>query len=225
MTDYPHVIYEWTFPPDRGCRIVEIRPGIVIGQERESHDAPWRDEPCPSGWKNELIALKQEVDDWQMDAVKAVQEECGNRDHCTCVGPLRHILQAERDERARDVRMAAEATRKLALCQEQRDRWYASAGQRQDELNEAHLALAWVCGSLPFESESLPAHLAPPKFVRRQVARAKAYASTCPAQRPGEQWLCPECGPGARVDEDGCCATCGEDCDLDVPLIPREEGK
>ena len=24
-------------------------------------------------------------------------------------------------------------------------------------------------------------------------------------------WFCPDCGPGVAIDEDGCCATCGED--------------
>jgi hypothetical protein len=28
------------------------------------------------------------------------------------------------------------------------------------------------------------------------------------AARP---WSCPDCGPGVAIDEDGCCATCGED--------------
>lgn len=89
----PTVLYEWTFPPDRGCRIIEIEPGIVIGQERESHDAPWRDEPCPSGWKHELIALAQETSDWRSDAAMAVLETCGDEEHCTCVGPLRKLAR------------------------------------------------------------------------------------------------------------------------------------
>lgn len=225
FTKGPEVLYEWDFPPGGNfrCRIIEVEPGIVIGQQRDSDSEAWRDEPCPMGWKNELIALAQEVGDWRSDAAMAAGEDCGDERHCTCVGPLRHELHAEREKRARDVRMAAEAIRKLAFYQEQRDRWYAAAGQRQDELNEAHLALAWVAGSLPFEDENLPAHLAPPEFVQRQVQRAKTYAATVPAQRPGESWRCPECGPDAKIDEDGCCAQCGADCDIEVPLIPREE--
>ena len=27
----------------------------------------------------------------------------------------------------------------------------------------------------------------------------------------GRAWRCPDCGPGVRVDEDGCCVTCGAD--------------
>jgi len=32
-----------------------------------------------------------------------------------------------------------------------------------------------------------------------------------PAVLPHETVTCPECGPGIRIDEDGCCATCGVD--------------
>lgn len=27
-----------------------------------------------------------------------------------------------------------------------------------------------------------------------------------------EHFVCPECGPRVKADEDGCCATCGRDC-------------
>lgn len=56
----------------------------------------------------------------------------------------------------------------------QKKRWYEAAGQRQDELNEAHRALAWICGSLPFDRPDLPGLLRPPEFVTRQVKLAKA---------------------------------------------------
>lgn len=255
MSNYPITMYEWDFPPGGNfrCRIIETEPGIVIGQQRDSDSEPWRDEPCPMGWKNELISLAQEVSDWRGDAAMAAMENCGDEirgdeHHCTCVGPLRKLARDLGNDKVAltltlnletKLRKDTESARKLQARSLQlqigslqnqlnemrahRDRWFAAAGQRQDELNEAHLALAWVAGSLPFESETLPAHLAPPEFVRRQVQRAKMYASTVPAQRPGESWRCPECGPGAKIDEDGCCAQCGADCDLDVPLARRDE--
>lgn len=34
-------------------------------------------------------------------------------------------------------------------------------------------------------------------------------APTC--RECGEHAWCPQCGPGVRIDEDGCCATCGAD--------------
>ena len=30
-----------------------------------------------------------------------------------------------------------------------------------------------------------------------------------------EHFCCPECGPHVPADEDGCCATCGEDCGIE----------
>lgn len=67
-------------------------------------------------------------------------------------------------------------------CESADDRAVASWNKRlaQDEPDEALLALAWVCASLPFEDRSLPVHLLPPEYVARQVMRAKVYASTAP---------------------------------------------
>lgn len=31
----------------------------------------------------------------------------------------------------------------------------------------------------------------------------------------GEHWRCPTCGPHVRIDEDGCCMLCGEDCTVE----------
>lgn len=100
----------------------------------------------------------------------------------------------------------------------QKQRWYEAAGQRQDELNEAHRALAWVSGSLPFDSPNLPEHLRVPEFVQRQVAQAKAQYPTR-LSTLDEWWKCPECGPGVASDEDGCCSTCG----ADLEVIPNPE--
>ena len=38
---------------------------------------------------------------------------------------------------------------------------------------------------------------------------------------PGE-WACPNCGPVRFTDEDGCCLSCGADCNPDAPT--QEEG-
>lgn len=46
--------------------------------------------------------------------------------------------------------------------------------QRQDELNEALAALAWVTKGLPLGAENLPEMLRPPEFVARQVRLAMA---------------------------------------------------
>ncbi len=47
-----------------------------------------------------------------------------------------------------------------------------------------------------------------PVLVRWEVA-ARALAAQLARAAP---WVCPDCGPHARIDEDGCCATCGADC-------------
>jgi len=40
-----------------------------------------------------------------------------------------------------------------------------------------------------------------------QLAKlAEAFERACPVA-----WICPECGPFIKVDEDGCCASCGAD--------------
>lgn len=95
----------------------------------------------------------------------------------------------------------------------QKNRWYEAAGQRQDELNEAHRALAWACMNLRFEDQNLPEHLRPPEFVTRQVKRAKAQYPTR-ISTLDEWWRCPECGPRVAGDEDGCCANCGADLEI-----------
>jgi len=96
----------------------------------------------------------------------------------------------------------------------QKQRWYEAAGQRQDELNEAHRALAWVCMDLPLEAKGIPAKLRPPEFVARQVGLAKAQYPTR-ISTLDEWWRCPECGPGVAGDEDGCCADCGADLEIE----------
>lgn len=42
--------------------------------------------------EKEIEELKAEVNDWRESAAKAMRENCGDEEHCTCVGPLRHQL-------------------------------------------------------------------------------------------------------------------------------------
>jgi hypothetical protein len=35
------------------------------------------------------------------------------------------------------------------------------------------------------------------------------------AELAGGSFTCPTCGPHVKADEDGCCATCGEDCKME----------
>ena len=104
MTDYPHTLYEWDFPPGGGnfrCRIIETEPGLVKAQQRKTDEPdsiPWDDVVSPMGWKNELVALAQECSEWRSDAAMAVMENCGDEirgdeHHCTCVGPLRKLAR------------------------------------------------------------------------------------------------------------------------------------
>lgn len=79
---------------------------------------------------------------------------------------------------------------------------------------EAHRALAWVCMDLPFDAADIPEHLRPPEFVTRQVKQAKAQYPTR-ISTLDEWWRCPECGPGVAGDEDGCCANCGADLEIE----------
>lgn len=74
---------------------------------------------------------------------------------------------------------AAIQAAEIAALREERDRWYFAAGQRQDELNEAHRALEFCTRFIEIERDDNPAHLLAPDFVRRQVRIAKAqYGST-----------------------------------------------
>lgn len=224
------VLYEWTFPAGYGysCRIVETEPGIVHFEQRHLIDEeayaagepeePWQQTDKPMGAANEMILLWQEVEDWRSSANKAANERCADEQHCGCVGVLREELKRAHATAQTHIGIAASAIRARAQAEEQRDRWYAAAGQRQDELNEAHRALAWICGSLPFESANLPEHLRPPEFVARQVAQAKASYPNRQSTLD-ELWQCPDCGVGVAADEDGCCANCGADCEI-VPATP-----
>lgn len=50
---------------------------------------------------------------------------------------------------------------------------------------------------------------------QRSTARLVREAIECYVarlQRP--HFVCPECGPLVSVDEDGCCAMCGADCEM-----------
>lgn len=48
------------------------------------------------------------------------------------------------------------------------------------------------------------------------VARVGPLPSGQLASAVGEHYRCPVCGPHAAVDEDGCCASCGVDCDCTI---------
>jgi len=37
-----------------------------------------------------------------------------------------------------------------------------------------------------------------------------------------EQFVCPTCGPGVAADEDGCCVTCGADCEIKSAATPEQ---
>lgn len=46
---------------------------------------------------------------------------------------------------------------------------------------------------------------------------AGAPSEFCVEARDEREWACPECGPVQRTDEDGCCLSCGMDCNPDAP--------
>ena len=227
----PKILYQWTVPAGCGyaCRIIETEPGIVQMQQRplDIEAEAWETVPAAMGAANELIHLWAEVEDWRNSAQKAANEPCGDERHCACVGPLREELKFAHEAAELHIGIGARAIRARAEAEEQRDRWYGAAGQRQDELNEAHRALAWICGSLPFDRPDLPGLLRPPEFVTRQVKRAKAAYPTR-LSTLDEWWRCPDCGPGVAADEDGCCANCGADLEIErrhPPHATTEESR
>jgi len=40
-----------------------------------------------------------------------------------------------------------------------------------------------------------------------------------------ELWRCPDCGPGVAADEDGCCANCGADLEIERRHPPHATGE
>lgn len=49
------------------------------------------------------------------------------------------------------------------------------------------------------------------KAQKKEIDRLKALLE---AVLP-ECYVCPECGPVAKVDVDGCCVSCGRDCEIE----------
>lgn len=105
----------------------------------------------------------------------------GTNGWCTCLASERDVQKRIRIHRGvlalKDG--IRERDEEIAALREDRDRWYSAAGQRQDELNEAHRALEYCTRFIQIERDDNPAHLLAPDFVRRQVRIAKAqYGST-----------------------------------------------
>ena len=91
MTDNPRQDLErevrefaraWCKTHGKNSRHVRIQFAIDFATDREK----------------EVAELRAEVNDWRDSAAKAMNENCGDEKHCTCVGPLRHQLvrQAQR---------------------------------------------------------------------------------------------------------------------------------
>jgi len=56
------------------------------------------------------------------------------------------------------------------------------------------------------------------------IKAAEPSRSELPAVLPHETVTCPECGPGIRIDEDGCCATCGADATVGPSRVEMPPG-
>lgn len=52
-----------------------------------------------------------------------------------------------------------------------------------------------------------------PAGVQGEQAAPLILATDIQALLPETWFKCPECGSLVRADEDGCCATCGQDCE------------
>jgi rubrerythrin len=104
------------------------------------------------------------------------------------------------DDLVKRLRRAAETVQLRMMAPQQERALFEDAANSLERLETERTRLC-VCG------EQMLTH-ACPKELRRVTAERDALRATLAVAAP---WVCPECGPHVRVDEDGCCATCGAD--------------
>ncbi len=78
-----------------------------------------------------------------------------------------------------------------------------NASQRLADLCEENDELKYALVATKEENDQIRPQL---KAAQEEIRRLQGFGQ--------EEWrgtLCPECGPSVRVDEDGCCSTCGID--------------
>jgi hypothetical protein len=100
-----------------------------------------------------------------------------------------------------DLKRVPELYRAAFFCDIGRDTLEGIRKPRIDGLTRAEYALF----NLLHAVEEIAEHL----------AKQPAYRIAVAPDEPQEHFVCPDCGPHVKVDEDGCCAMCGADCTVD----------